>query len=107
MAERYSINNVIFAQGDVLFLEGQYDRIECTGVLHHLKDPEAGFRRLAACLKPGGVIQVMVYAEGNREDIYRLRSKLESIDHETTADEILNPGRGSCAATGTLPSSSS
>lgn len=88
MAERYQINNVTFEQADILAISGQYDRIECTGVLHHLKRPEKGFRRLASCLKPGGVIQVMVYAEANRKDIYRLRSAIKDVDRNWTTDEI-------------------
>ena len=31
---------------------GQFDYIDCTGVLHHLPDPAAGMRALAACSSP-------------------------------------------------------
>ncbi|MCP4380338.1 MAG: class I SAM-dependent methyltransferase [Hyphomicrobiales bacterium] len=88
MAERMGIASIAFMQGDILALEGQYDRIECIGVLHHLKDPEAGFRRLVSCLRPGGVIQVMVYAEGNRGDIHQLRTRLDGSGQAATTEEI-------------------
>ena len=33
---------------------GTFDVVCCFGVLHHLPDPAAGWRRLAALLEPGG-----------------------------------------------------
>lgn len=88
MAERYGIANIDFQQGDLLTLEGQYDRIECIGVLHHLENPEAGFERLVSCLKPGGVMQIMLYAEASRADIWQLRARLGVSDRDIPFDEI-------------------
>jgi SAM-dependent methyltransferase len=88
MAERYGISNIDFLQGDLLALEGQYDRIECIGVLHHLENPEAGFETLVSCLKQGGVILIMLYAEANRRDIWRLRTRLGVPHTEISFDEI-------------------
>ena len=55
MAERYGAGNIAFAQADLQSLAdvgerytGRFDVIECTGVLHHLADPFAGWRRLLA-----------------------------------------------------------
>jgi SAM-dependent methyltransferase len=39
----------------------RFDYIACTGVIHHNADPAACLRRLAAALKPGGVLELMVY----------------------------------------------
>ena len=33
-----------------------FDLIVCTGVLHHLADPDAGLRALRSVLKPDGVM---------------------------------------------------
>jgi SAM-dependent methyltransferase len=42
------------------------DVIYSIGVLHHLEDPEAGFRRLIGYVAPGGIIAIWVYSrEGN------------------------------------------
>jgi 2-polyprenyl-3-methyl-5-hydroxy-6-metoxy-1,4-benzoquinol methylase len=41
----------------------QFDAIFCTGVLHHLPDPEKGWAALVDVLKPGGVMHVMVYSK--------------------------------------------
>jgi len=88
MAESYGISNIDFRQGDLLALEGQYERIECIGVLHHLENPEAGFERLVSCLKQGGVIQIMLYAEAARRDIWRLRTRLGLSHTNMSFDEI-------------------
>lgn len=88
MAAHYGIRNIDFLQGDLLALEGQYERIECIGVLHHLVNPEAGFETLVSCLKPGGVIQIMLYAEAARRDIWRLRAQLGFSHTNMSFDEI-------------------
>jgi SAM-dependent methyltransferase len=43
-----------------------FDLIVSTGVLHHLADPLAGMKALAACLRPDGAIGVMLYAKYGR-----------------------------------------
>src|SRR3977135_2352748 len=40
---------------------GEFDYIDCTGVLHHLPDPAAGMRALASVLEPDGGVGVMLY----------------------------------------------
>lgn len=50
-----------------------FDRIVCTGVLHHLADPDAGLHALRTVLKPDGAIQLMVYAQYGRAGIYMLQ----------------------------------
>ncbi len=43
-----------------------FDLIVSTGVLHHMADPAAGMKALAACLRPDGAIGVMLYAKYGR-----------------------------------------
>lgn len=50
-----------------------FDQIVCTGVLHHLEDPDAGLRALRDVLKPDGAMQLMVYAPYGRTGIYMLQ----------------------------------
>ncbi len=56
---------------DVAALGRPFDgQILCSGVLHHLPDPERGWAALNAALKPGGVMRIMrVYSK-----IARLRA---------------------------------
>lgn len=50
-----------------------FDQIVCTGVLHHLENPDAGLRALRDVLKADGAMQLMVYAPYGRTGIYILQ----------------------------------
>lgn len=50
-----------------------FDQIVCTGVLHHLPDPDAGLTALRGVLKPAGAMHIMVYAPYGRTGIYMLQ----------------------------------
>ena len=50
-----------------------FDQIVCTGVLHHLPDPDAGLRALRDVLNPQGAMHVMVYAPYGRAGIYMMQ----------------------------------
>ena len=46
---------------DVAALGQRFDCIYCSGVLHHLPDPERGWKHLVDVLAPDGVMSIMVY----------------------------------------------
>jgi SAM-dependent methyltransferase len=50
-----------------------FDQIVCTGVLHHLPDPDRGLSALRDVLEPGGALQLMVYAAYGRAGIYMMQ----------------------------------
>ena len=50
-----------------------FDQILCTGVLHHLADPDAGLGALRGVLASDGAMQLMVYAPYGRAGIYMLQ----------------------------------
>jgi SAM-dependent methyltransferase len=54
-------------QGDLTAFESEgFDVVYCIGVLHHLKEPRAGFHSVLRNTKPGGRFHCWVYAhEGN------------------------------------------
>jgi SAM-dependent methyltransferase len=52
---------------------GKFDQIVCTGVLHHLPDPDAGLGALRSVLMPGGAMHLMVYAPYGRAGIYMMQ----------------------------------
>jgi SAM-dependent methyltransferase len=54
-------------------LEQTFDYVVCTGVLHHLEDPDAGLLALRDMLAPGGAMHVMVYAPYGRAGVYMLQ----------------------------------
>lgn len=55
--------HVSFVRKDLLLLDpavdGVFDLISSTGVLHHLEDPVAGFRALQGVLRRGGAMEIM------------------------------------------------
>ncbi len=71
-------------QADLVTYQSEgFDLVYCIGVLHHLQDPEAGFRAVVANVRPGGRLHCWVYAkEGNGlvillvEPIRKIASKL-------------------------------
>jgi len=66
----------------------QFDKIICTGVLHHLADPEAGLQALRAVLKPEGAMHLMVYARYGRTGIYMLQEYARLLGISASEGEI-------------------
>jgi SAM-dependent methyltransferase len=50
-----------------------FDHVVCTGVLHHLPDPDAGLRALSDVLARSGAMHLMVYAPYGRAGVYMLQ----------------------------------
>jgi SAM-dependent methyltransferase len=80
-------------------LAKNFDQIVCTGVLHHLADPDAGLSALRSVLKPQGAMQLMVYAPYGRAGIYMLQDFCRRIGIRANHGEI----RDLIAALGALP----
>jgi SAM-dependent methyltransferase len=76
LKRKYHLNNLEVHQlplERVGELKSAFDQIICTGVLHHLADPDAGLRALRSVLNPEGAMQLMVYAPYGRTGIYMLQ----------------------------------
>ncbi|WP_296416467.1 bifunctional 2-polyprenyl-6-hydroxyphenol methylase/3-demethylubiquinol 3-O-methyltransferase UbiG [Vulcanococcus sp. DEBay_Sum29NL08_54] len=68
--------------------EGPFDYINSVGVLHHLRQPEAGLKALAALLKPGALLHLFLYADGGRWEIHRTQRALTAMGVGTGADGL-------------------
>ena len=66
----------------------RFEHVVCTGVLHHLPDPDAGLRALHDVLEPNGVLNLMVYAPYGRAGIYMLQDYCRRLGLGHTAPEI-------------------
>jgi len=76
LQERHDIRNLIIRQLPLERVEDLhecFDLIVCTGVLHHLPDPDLGLRALREVLRPGGAMHLMVYAAYGRTGVYMLQ----------------------------------
>lgn len=67
---------------------GQFDYINCLGVLHHLEDPDAGLRALLAVLKDTGALGIMVYAQFGRTGVYQMQSLMRMINADVSDKKI-------------------
>lgn len=65
-----------------------FDQIVCTGVLHHLADPDAGLKALRGVLKSDGAMHIMVYAPYGRSGIYMLQEFARLVGIHTTDEDI-------------------
>lgn len=75
--------NADVIQGDIYhppFKKQKFDFVYSIGVLHHLPDPEAGFRALLPLIKPGGAILIWVYSKSRR----RINAILEVVRRITS-----------------------
>ncbi len=60
---------------------GEFDLIDCSGVLHHLPDPDAGLAALAKMLKADGMMSIMVYAQYGRYSVYLVQELMRKLMH--------------------------
>ncbi|MFZ4124747.1 MAG: class I SAM-dependent methyltransferase [Rickettsiales bacterium] len=61
---------------------GQFDYINCSGVLHHLTDPDGGLKILSDALKEDGAMGVMVYAKYGRMAVYMMQDLLRMLNRD-------------------------
>ncbi len=90
-ARELGLTGIEFAQADVLELGrigGSFDIVECSGVLHHLADPLAGWRALLSLLRPGGFMLVGLYSEVARRGIVEARKFIAQQGYGTSADDV-------------------
>jgi SAM-dependent methyltransferase len=85
------IRNIEYAQADILklgALDRRFDFIESVGVLHHMSDPQAGWRALLPLLRPGGVMRIALYSELARRPLDPARALIAERGYRPTADDI-------------------
>ena len=91
LKQKYNLDNLQIHQlaiERVNDLGMRFDRIVCTGVLHHLADPDAGLSALRGVLEPDGAMHLMVYAPYGRAGIYMLQEFCKRIGIHAVDSEI-------------------
>ena len=71
---------------DATQLAGEFDFINCVGVLHHLPDPVKGIQALASKLAPGGLLHIFVYAELGRWEISLMQKAIALLQGDKRGD---------------------
>jgi SAM-dependent methyltransferase len=77
------LTNLRFAHADLLelgALDERFDLIECSGVLHHMHEPLAGWRVLLSLLRRGGFMKLGLYSELARRHIVAARRKVAGLE---------------------------
>lgn len=91
MAERFGVTNITFQQADILELDGlnrQFAIIACSGVLHHLKEPLEGWRRLVKLLAPDGVMKIGLYSSIARSGVQAAREIVRTRKFPATVEGV-------------------
>jgi 2-polyprenyl-3-methyl-5-hydroxy-6-metoxy-1,4-benzoquinol methylase len=85
------LGNVTHAQADILKLAAlgrRFHVIESVGVLHHLSDPEAGWRVLLSLLRPNGLMFIGLYSALARQPLDAARALIAERGYRATPDDI-------------------
>src|ERR1700727_2994503 len=102
LQRKYSLHNLelhLLPLEAIKDLGRTFDLIVCTGVLHHLPEPDVGLRALRDALSRKGAMHLMVYATYGRVGIYMLQEYCRMLRIGTTADDL----RELATLLGTLP----
>lgn len=91
LKQKYNLTNLDVRQlpiensGD---LDHTFDHIVCTGVLHHLADPDVGLRALQSVLNKDGAMYLMLYAPYGRTGVYMMQEYCRRLGLGTSPEEI-------------------
>ena len=91
LKRKYGLDNLDVRQLPVeraTELGDRFEHVVCTGVLHHLPDPDAGLRALRDALAPTGAMHLMVYAPYGRAGVYLLQAYCRELGVRASAPEI-------------------
>ncbi len=91
MAQKFGLTAIEFAQADLMKLGTigrMFDFIDCSGVLHHLADPWAGWRVLLSLLRPGGQMQVALYSDLARQNVVAARTLIAARGYRPVPQDI-------------------
>ena len=91
LKQKYDLKNLETHQlgiENVAELDHQFELIVCTGVLHHLADPDEGLRALRSALRPDGAMYLMLYAPYGRTGIAMFQEYCRTLGIGTSPQEI-------------------
>jgi len=91
LQDKHELSNLHLFKGDlrqVAEIGRDFDLIVCTGVLHHMSDPDEGMRALAEVLAPRGIFAGMVYAAPHRAGVYMMQDVFRRLGVQADQEGI-------------------
>lgn len=96
-AEVRGITNIQWHHASILDIShlnlGKFDYINCSGVLHHLKDPDAGLACLHSVLNEDGVMGLLLYGKYGRAGVYQMQEMLRLIGADDPVEQRIKDTR--------------
>ncbi len=79
LINKHKIKNLKLICGDFRDLKESFDLIICTGVIHHLLDPQSALIELSKLMNPNGVLYLAVYPKYPRDNIEPFKQALKTL----------------------------
>jgi len=95
-AKNRGLKNITWINDSILNIPdlklGKFDYIQCSGVLHHLENPDAGLKVLSDSLTDDGGMGIMVYAQYGRTAVYQIQDIMKMVNEgvESRQEEVKN-----------------
>lgn len=91
LKKRHNLKNLSLYKLDiqnVSSLKKNFDYITCTGVLHHMQDPNVGLCALRDVLKANGVMNLMVYGKTLRLGVYLMQDLFRTLGFTQNKEDV-------------------
>jgi SAM-dependent methyltransferase len=91
LQDKHQLQNLHLFKGDlrhVAEIDGDFDLVICTGVLHHMSNPDEGMRALAGVMAPHAALACMLYAQTGRTGVYMLQDAFKRFGLQSSSEDI-------------------
>ncbi|WP_395646161.1 class I SAM-dependent methyltransferase [Terricaulis sp.] len=91
LQDKHALTNLHLFKGDlrnVAEIGRDFDMVVCTGVLHHMADPDEGMRALVRVMADGAALACMVYGTTRRAGVYMMQDLFRRLGVAPDADGI-------------------
>jgi SAM-dependent methyltransferase len=95
-AKNRGLKNITWINDSILNIPdlklGKFDYIQCSGVLHHLENPDAGLQALSDSLTDDGGMGIIVYAQYGRTAVYQIQDIMKIVNEgvKSRQEEVKN-----------------
>lgn len=91
LQDKHALANLRLYKGDLRDVDqigDRFDLVICTGVLHHLDEPDAGMAALERVMAPDAALACMVYAIARRTGVYMMQDVFRRLGIKADADGV-------------------